>query len=135
MSSKVTFTEVPNPDLRPCIVTGGGHWFSDAAQPEGFVRACLTCGQKEKQRTYHHPGLDNQFSQPEHMALAPCPITIPETHMTPEQAIVALEELPTDDPEVQHMSADIILCQLLISLDHEDVVDRYKKMMRNWEYA
>ena len=55
--------------------------------------------------------------------------------LTPEEATIALAALPTDDPEVQHLSADVILCQLLNFLGQEEIVDQYKAMAVDWEYS
>jgi hypothetical protein len=47
--------------------------------------------------------------------------------MTREQALRRLQELSqNDDPEADHSEADRILCDLLIALGMQDVVDAWR---------
>lgn len=49
--------------------------------------------------------------------------------MTPEEAVALLKTLQAgDDPERDHRVADDILCDLLTTLGHEDVVREYLKV-------
>jgi len=52
--------------------------------------------------------------------------------MEPEQAIAELIELTQlQDTEEAHISADDVLCQLLINLGHEEVVRAFHQV-RKW---
>jgi hypothetical protein len=55
--------------------------------------------------------------------------------MTPKEALEALDALPTDDPELQHLGADIILCKLLGHAGYSEVVQKYLALATEWEYA
>ena len=58
--------------------------------------------------------------------------------MTREQAIKKLSELPTDDPEVAHSLADVIVLKLLNSEANIDVVLAYEDVVASsdwWAYA
>lgn len=51
--------------------------------------------------------------------------------MTKEKAIEMLKlQQQNFDPEAAHAEADDILCHLLASLGHQDVVDEYNKVKR-----
>lgn len=38
-----------------------------------------------------------------------------------------INEQHSDDPEVAHLDADILICELLVELGYKDVVDEYDK--------
>lgn len=50
--------------------------------------------------------------------------------MTRDEAIAKLRELqdPGTNPEFGHADADDVLCDLLIALGYQDVVDEWKKV-------
>ena len=49
--------------------------------------------------------------------------------MNREEAINELKQWQAhDDEEMEHIRADEILCELLISLGYQDVVDEWKKV-------
>lgn len=49
--------------------------------------------------------------------------------MTKERALEILEELSrSGDYEMAHSEADDVLCELLVSLGHQDVVDLWVKV-------
>jgi hypothetical protein len=51
--------------------------------------------------------------------------------MTKEQAIEALKTIAKDDDiEMAHVEADSVLCQLLHSLGHGDVVTEYHRITK-----
>ncbi len=56
--------------------------------------------------------------------------------MTPEEAVVQLKALVSHTipgcDEQDHYSADIILCELLKYLGHQDVVDAYEAIKPKW---
>ena len=53
--------------------------------------------------------------------------------MTKEQAIEALKAIKvdySDDIEIAHKEADVVLCQLLFTLGYGDVVDEYHRIYK-----
>lgn len=48
--------------------------------------------------------------------------------MTREQALERLRECHTDDEEIDHVRADRVLCELLVSLGYGDVVEEYERV-------
>ena len=50
--------------------------------------------------------------------------------MTKLEAIAKLKEIQTnsEDPDIDHRKSDCILCELLCSLDCEDVVKEFSKI-------
>lgn len=59
----------------------------------------------------------------------PYDVELRSTSMIREQAIANLQDLiNSGDTEIAHSNADDILCQLLISLGYQDVVDAWNKI-------
>ena len=52
--------------------------------------------------------------------------------MTREQAIERLTKAKALDTEAAHYEADMVLCQLLISLGYQDVVDEYAEINKRY---
>jgi|TARA_R110000803_G_scaffold110244_1_gene178632 hypothetical protein len=53
-------------------------------------------------------------------------LILSQTTLTKEQVLQRLKECAADDDtEMAHVAADTALCEFLIALGHEDVVDAY----------
>lgn len=51
--------------------------------------------------------------------------------MSEDEAIQILKECQGDDPETGHIEADKVLCDLLISLGYQEVVNEWENV-RKW---